>query len=510
MEKALKKDFGYFEGFEDYENYEDYESYEESSFEDRFENYRKNIVTTIAYLIGVSDECFSYVDRFDLEEYAKLKKNESATIIRCLCRLRTQFLKNYKNIDNASKYEMRPLDSMVDYVDVDAIKYLRQRGIEISVVNAKSPSVNIAYINQYILDNIDKIKSLIPDWIKFQYVKSLFLVPGGYAGHNGANIRNDYKKIFKVILDVGHTYAAQRFSYPYQMYINWPGMLKVNYGNILFNDLKFLKSLYSANKDKFQAYGYVVDAKEETKEEIYDFLEDANNVAIFVDCENVDPYSFGATILNLDEEELSKIKKIVLYDDVNASTAWDYIASVVNIPVVKKDVERVLDYKSLVDITMTAGVCEEYYRNNMESIILASSDSDFWGLIKQMPGARFLVLNEFTKTSCAVIDQLDKNGILHCYMSDFAQDSIQEFKSDVLYLGLAQHIKNFNATGEFGTLDVDELLLKLFRAANIRGAESQVEKEKEAFFNKYLKNGLLLKPTMENGKNVLKIEIYKK
>ena len=294
------------------------------------------------------------------------------------------------------------------------------------------------------------------------------------------------------------------------MYITWPKQFRESDGNVLYNDLKFLRLLYAANGDRFQACRYVVDAREETKEDIYYFLDKAFNTAIFVDCENVDPYCFGATLLNLDDEILSKIKKIVLYDDVNTSTAWDYITDIINIPIEKKDIKRILDNKSLVDITMTAGVCEEYYRNNMESIILASSDSDFWGLIQQLPNARFLVLNEFRKTSGAIIEQLDKYNIRHCYMSDFAQDKVQQFKTDVLYLGLADRIKKFNATGNFGTLDIEELLRELFYEANICGAENQVEKEKEAFFNRYLKNGLLLKPVTEDGKPVLKIELYRK
>lgn len=486
------------------------EYFEDDIYDDHFENYRKNITTIIAYLIGVPDEKITCDDRFDINEYEKLKTNDNATIIRCLSKLRTQFLKNYKNIDDAHRFEMRPLETLSEYLDIDAIKYLRKKDLEVNITNAKSPTVNISYINQYLLDNIDKIKPLIPDWVKFQYIKTLFLMPGGYAGHNGNNVRNDYKKIFNVILEVGKTFALQRSEYPYQMYIAWPKTFRESDGNILYNDLKFLRLLYAANGDRFQACRYVVDAKEETKEEIYDFLDEAINVAIFVDCENVDPYSFSATILNLDDNELSKIKKIVLYDDVNTSTAWDYITDIISIPIVKKDIERLLDNKSLVDITMTAGVCEEYYRNNMESIILASSDSDFWGLIKQLPSARFLVLNEFRKTSPAIIEQLDKYNIQHCFMSDFAQDKVQQFKSNVLYRGLVERIKVFNETGEFKTLDVSELLQELFYDANIGGAENQVEKEKEAFFNKYLKNGLLIKPISEDGKLVFKIELYKK
>ena len=162
-----------------------------SDSNDYFENYRKNIITVVAYLIGIADEKFTGDDRFDIEEYNRLKTNENATIIKYLCRLRTQFLRNYKSIDDARKYDLRSIDNMPDYLDVEGIKYLRARGVEVNVSNAKSPSVNIAYLNQYILDNIDKIKSLIPDWVKFQYIKSLFLMSGGYSGHNGINIKNN-------------------------------------------------------------------------------------------------------------------------------------------------------------------------------------------------------------------------------------------------------------------------------------------------------------------------------
>ena len=69
------------------------EYFEDEIFEDHFENYRKNITTTIAYLIGVTDEKFTGDDRFDINEYEKLKNNDDATIIRYLSKLRTQFLK---------------------------------------------------------------------------------------------------------------------------------------------------------------------------------------------------------------------------------------------------------------------------------------------------------------------------------------------------------------------------------------------------------------------------------
>jgi hypothetical protein len=96
-------------------------------------------------------------------------------------------------------------------------------------------------------------------------------------------------------------------------------------------------------------------------------------------------------------------------------------------------------------------------------------------------------------------------------MSDFAQDNrIQEFKSDVLYLGLLDRVENFNETGEFFPLDIEELLQDLFYEANISAEEGQLKKEKDAFYNKYLKKGLLVKPVEVEGRLRLKIEIERK
>ena len=98
---------------------------------DHFENYRKNIITTIAYLLGVPDDKFGSEGRFDLNEYEKLKKNDDATVIHYLSRLRTQFLRNYKAIDDARKYSMTPLEMMTDYLDIHQALRIKILCIEI-------------------------------------------------------------------------------------------------------------------------------------------------------------------------------------------------------------------------------------------------------------------------------------------------------------------------------------------------------------------------------------------
>lgn len=475
-----------------------------------YENYRKNIVAKIAYLIGVPEEKLSNDSKFDIEEIDRLKQDENATIIRHLCILRTQFFRNYLSINNARR-NFRCVDELSEYLSIESIKYLRLKGIETASVSDKtSPVVNIAYINQYIQDNFDKVSNIIPDWVKFKYIKSLFLMPRGYAGKNGEFLKRDYSKVAKTIVEASKSYASQRKDYPYQMYITWPFDFRESDGNILFNDLKFLKMLYGANNDHFTAKKYVVDAKIGSKEDIYKFVNEAMNIEIYVDCENVDPYAFAATLKNLDEDNLAKIKAINLYDDVNASTAWDYIGEIIDIPVEHFEIERVLENKSLVDMAMALDVSKEYYESDVESAMLVSSDSDFWAVIGKLDKVSFFVLNEERKTSSAIIEVLDKHAVPHCYMSDFAQDVIQSFKTEVLYLGLESRVREFNETGTFMPLDIENLIDELFNEAYIKAEESQLKKEKEVFYNKYLKNGFLIKPSNEYDGLRLKIELKRK
>lgn len=477
---------------------------------DNFENYRKNIVAKIAYLIGVPEEKLACESRFDRAEIEELKKNETATIIRHLCILRTQFFRNYVNINNA-RHNFRQIEDLNEYLSIDSIKYLRSKEIEIARVSDKvSPAINIAYINQYIQDNIDNVKDIIPDWIKFKYIRALFLMPRGYAGKNGDFLKRDYNKVVNTIVDASKTYASQRNEYPFQMHITWPNKFREDDGLILYNDLKFLKMLYGANNDHFTAKKYVVDAKVGSKEDIYKFVNEAMNIEVYVDCENVDPYAFAATLKNLNEDNLAKIKTINLYDDVNASTAWDYISEIIDIPVEHYETERVLENKSLVDMAMALDISKAFYERDIESAMLVSSDSDFWAVIEKMDKVKFFVLNEEKKTSQTIVETLNNHGVPHCYMSDFAQDIIQKFKSEVLYLGLESRVREFNETGMFMPLDVEELINEIFDEAYIIAEESQLKKEKEVFYNKYLKNGLWIKSVNEEGNLKLKIELKRR
>lgn len=483
----------------------------EKEYIENYENYRTEIVSLIGFLLGVKDEIMeTESERFKEEYINRYKKDDSCLIIRCLSILRMNLIQNTKEITTRLN-DLVVLEGMPDLIQTSAIQYLREKGIEIVKVNA---SVNelIAYVNQYMLDNIERIRDYIPNWIQWEYIRNLFLMPSCYSGKNGIFLTSilNKKKIMRGINTEKSIFFLNRSFYPYGIYLYWPeNKMKSYYGNLLFNDEKFLKILYTQYDETFKANQYVIDAPIEKKNQVYTFLDNANTVCVLVDCENVDPYCFASVFMNLDEEKLKKIKKIVLFDDVNASNAWDYLHHSINLPLEHKEVSRVLENKSLVDIAMTTGACKEFYENNTESIILASSDSDFWGLVSSLPNAKFLVLNESIKASNTILRVLKDHQIQYCFMDRFAQAEAQEYKEEVLLQNLRLVLKEFNDRGSFNYRNPDELVDAIFTKAHIHGSYTQIQNEKETFKNKYLKKGFIIRPNNKETQNNYVLEIMK-
>lgn len=83
-----------------------------------------------------------------------------------------------------------------------------------------------------------------------------------------------------------------------------------------------------------------------------------------------------------------------MYDDYHTTIVWDYIETLIDIPVEHIETKRITDMKSLVDIQMAVGVSAAHYRDGVDSFILCSSDSDFWELTKDLPDAYIQALNE--------------------------------------------------------------------------------------------------------------------
>lgn len=419
------------------------------------------IVSKVAYLIGVPLRIFENEHEApQMDVYQRLEKDKNARIIRNLCIIRTEIERNFKKINDKMRTEYKSLLSMPEYVSAAAINTLTADGINFIKKSSTQLSGHIVEINRIISDRINNCKGLFPLWLNWQYVRELFIMPNGLS-EKGSK-------------DAAAVYYESLSFYPYQVYINWR---PYDAGNILYNDKKFVTLLYEWNNDEFTEYSKVSDAGTYVKGNIHDYINDGEQVVVVVDCENSDPYRLSATLRGLDRAYLDKINSIILFDDVHTASAWSILEQFTHIPVEHITIERIKQNKSLVDIKLTARACQEYYENKVDSFIIVSSDSDYWGLISSLPKARFLVMIEREKCGPDMKAALVDSGIFYCYLDDFYTGDSEELKMNALF----REMRNYMVRAV--RLNVNAMLDDALRSTRITMPPS----ERKQFYDKYIK-----------------------
>jgi hypothetical protein len=420
---------------------------------------RAEIVTVVAYMLGIPDERLEeYYSHHYGQLLEKLRKDDDATIIRYLCRVRTTIMNNFLLVDNEIRYNLSNIDRM-SFFEQKEIRALQSKGIPIVQPNCRSEQYMV-HVSRLIVENIDRCSRLFPETVKFSYIRSLFVIPK-YTDP-------------KMMIEEYEKFRGYKNMYPFQTYMYWE---PEDFGYILYSDSKFLQVIYAQNGEMFTE-GYLYrDAADNTKESIYNFIHDAGRVVMAVDCENVDPYKLYAMLKNLNEEDTQLIDHILLYDDFHTSVAWDYIETLIHIPIEHIEVSRVADGKSLVDMRMAVGVTTEFYKNNVDSFILCSSDSDFWGLISSIPEARFLVVYEYEKCGQSIKEALDKRKIFHCSMDDFYAENARQLQEIVLRKALERNLPHI--VGENGW----ELTKRIYASSYIEESETNMRR----FYDKYVR-----------------------
>ena len=431
------------------------------------------LVSKVAYLLGVSKRIFDNEhEPAKLDVYERLEKDKNARIIRNLCIIRTSIIRNYKSIKDKIRMEYKSLLTVPEYIPAESIQQLTADGISFyRSSNTKLPQ-HIIEINRIISDRINNCKGLFPLWLNWQYIRECFVMP------NGLTIEG--------VKAASELYYRDKSFYPYQVYMNW---IPEDNGNIFFNDKKFAKLLYMWHGDYFNDWDKVSDAGSYVKGNIYDHIEASSKVVLVVDCENSDPYKLIATLRNLKREYTCKISSIILFDDVNTVNAWTILEKFTAIPVEHVLVERVKRNKSLVDIMLTARACREHYQNDVDSFIIVSSDSDYWGLITSLSEARFLVMIERDKCSPDMKNALIDSGIFYCYIDDFYTGNAEEIRHIALLKEMSDYLERSV------TLNLKTILDEAVKATRLE----MTSLERNQFYDKYIQS---MKLTIDENGNV--------
>ena len=434
----------------------------------------KEVVTTISYLIGVRKDILELNFAECRDTLNKLYADRDATVIRYLCKLRTALLQHFKKTDDAMRYDLKNLN-FLEWYDHDNIKQLEKWGIPIIQANYRAEKYMYDF-TKLINENIDKCSRLFYDWIVWDHIRDLFYIP---KYQKAGVLKSEFAK-----------YMGNIQYYPFQMFIHWK---PANMGNIIYTDRKFLKAVYEMHGDTFTDFTKYRDADEETRNNIYDFIDSSEKVAIAVDCENSNPFKLYSVLKGFDPEELAKIEKITLYDDPNTTAGWDWLSKFTQIPVEHIEIDRVTDRKSLVDVRMTASVVTDFYQGGITSFIIVSSDSDYWGLIESLPNAHFLVMYEYEKIGTAIKTALTQHGIYYCAIDDFCSAATEDMKKAVLFAELEKHLPTLVGESPLA------LTQKLYEATRV----TATKKEMENFCNRFVKT---LKLKIVDGKFVIEIQ----
>lgn len=436
------------------------------------------IVSIIAYMIGVWHENFADGRNFEESVFKRLEHNKNARIIRNLSIIRSALVMRGGRMFFEWKNNAKTVLGSSEFIPSDVVSTLAKDGVRLSQKSTMTPLDYLVEVNKLISDRINNCKQILPDWIRWDYVKDLFIMKNGKTTSE-----------VKTELDGIKEYAIR---YPFQRYINWN--FGEHDGNILKNDKKFCVLLYEKNFDIFSEYNKVTDVSKKIKGNIYEFLASGSKIDMVVDCENSDVYNIISMLQSLEWNHLEKINKMILVDDVHTNLGWQELKECTDIPIKHIMVDRLLEQKSRVDGMVIARICQECYKEGVKSFVLLSSDSDFWTVIDSLKGdAEFLVMVERIKCSHDYKTVLADAGVLCCYLDDFnSSGGSEKLRNDILlkYIDAALEKQQFNLEDIFREslkilrINMDDVNRKQFFEKQLRTLQMNIDENGNVKFER--------------------------
>ena len=414
----------------------------------------------MAYLLGLNKE--KYIDsKYDVNIFESLEKDKNAKTIRTLCEYRNICLNKGKVIrDNLSNNVTSVISTMTDVFPDYLYINLKELNVKIENSDYKNLETFEIAINNVIAERVGNILYLF-EGINHDYIKNLFVMSKGSK--------------YKPIMVEREKYYINKTFYPFGLYINWNPK---NVGNVLKDDLTFCYNLYENNNDKFTDYGKAIDVSKYEKENFYNFIRNNKKVLAIVDCENTDPYDLINAFNGFDDEYTSQIYKLILVDDNNTTEFWKELEKHTNIPIEYRCEDRVKEDKSLVDHILNIRATKEHYENGVDGILICSSDSDFFALIKELEKVDFFVFMQWTQTSDKYIKKLDEKGVDHCYIDHFYSGNGNKVKKEI-FANQLQKIMN-----EKLNCSVNDLMKEIIKGLRMQLSDQEIVE----FRNRYMSN----------------------
>lgn len=434
---------------------------------------KRDIVSRVAYLIGVDDKHFGIGQtenmnpQFYRSVYDEMNQDREARIVRNLCMLRTKLQRNFRAIFTEMNSDIKNIDAIPDLIPPEILHTLERDGIPFVRASRRLEDY-IVDVHNYLLPHVPNCQKFMPEWIKWPYIRNLFFIPKG-------NTVEGNKEAAK-------SYSEFRDLFPYQSYINW--YPEDSDGNILRDDAKFIPILYERNRDRFYDMSKVTEAGDDAVDDPEEFFSRAERVLVAIDCENADPCKVIGIMKELDSRGLiRKISKILLVDDEHTSSQWRALRRNENLPLEYYMTDRVKDDKSAVDVALTIKFCREIVSAKSEgkpidSAIIISSDCDFWPLIELTPEVKFLVMLEYDNCSQAYYQRLQNNDVPFFYIDEYFTSGNLELKTEIVLQEMIREIEE----GYLSKMNVFSIMNRALMKLDLKMNESEAGQ----FYEKYI------------------------
>lgn len=368
----------------------------------------------------------------DDQLWKELHGNKSARVIATLCKLRSSVLLHRSQIAPylASKHTLHGCPSidasLLGQCDKDKIKYTSWTCVSVvKLVRSLNVELGVKIGTCEAIQNLDH-KEL---------VKAMLQMPNGKNDTGVAKRLNRKMRFPACGIGIG--------------YINLPGTYTAQMWN---DDSALLKTLRGSAQRHNEQNGKC--------SEINSYLETEKKVCVFVDCDNVDPFKFCAAMTCITDGLRSHVEKIILICDNRASPAWTNLQKYVSLPIERITVQRAVSQKSRTDGTLIAEAVKRRYTDNIKSIILCSSDSDMWSLVRTLPDTKFLLLLERDKCSPNYKKEISASNARFCMI-----DGISSPRAT--YYFAASLISDLDGM----TIPISDKLTSTMRALHIKNGE---------------------------------------
>ena len=251
-----------------------------------------------------------------------------------------------------------------------------------------------------------------------------------------------------------------------KVFINFENKISNN-EKYYFNDKLFLETLYQSYGRKFDFLPYIKKNMVE-KSKIETFLDGADNINIYVDCENVENDNVLSVLKSIVTNGMKeKINKVILVSDEQATTAWEYLKNFCSVKLEMDNiefilVERTANLKSQVDNEIELSIMEDFYEHKIKNFILVSSDSDYKAVLKRLKNKDanlfFCIEKKEQKVSSKYVEESVEGNSSFCSIDDFnkyIQNSKKPHLSPQTY-----------CTSSFQTIGKNNLILQVAKVKN--------------------------------------------